>query len=125
MIVLRRLAQPFLAGIICGTVMLLLLLGLTQVYNLDRYNFGVANYLALILAFPTFIFGIFLFPPGTYVLHYSTLNLLLPSALWFIIAFGARLVTRSSRATLFICIGLFVIYVLFGYLAWLMFSTIG
>ena len=114
MMVLRRLARSLVAGIICGTVVLLLVLRLTQLYNLNPQHNDVVFFPLLILAF-----FLPMFSPTS-----SMFNLLVPFALWFIVEFGVGLVTRSSRATLFICIGLFVLYVLSGFVFLFLLSKI-
>jgi hypothetical protein len=106
MMTLRRLPQPLVAGIICGTVIVLLILAVTlfSYLNPQHNQLDLVLFSALILAFflPMFI-------PVS-----GASTLLLPFALWFIIGYLVSSVTHSNRATLFICIGLFVLDVLCG-----------
>ncbi|HEX8999898.1 MAG TPA: hypothetical protein VGB07_08355 [Blastocatellia bacterium] len=113
---LKRLAQALVTGLVCGSAVLLLILGLVQLYNLDpsRNRFFLDLQSIVNDPFPRTMFAQ---SPFDYYLQ--------PFALWFVVGLGARLVSRSNRAALFICIGLFVLNLLLGYFFDLLASGIG
>lgn len=113
---LRRFAQALVAGIVCGSAVLLLIVGLTQLYNLDPSHNGFVFDLQFILGVSASIFAVMLFSTSSLQRTVAYNYLMAPFVLWFIVGFGARLVSRSSRATLFICVALLLLNLVPGFL---------
>jgi hypothetical protein len=121
---LSRLALALVAGIVCGSSVLLLNIGLIQLYNLNPSHNGLFFDLQFILDASAFMFASFL-PTSILQKTYDYDYFLAPFALWFIVGLGARLVSRSGRATLFICVGLFFLNLLPGFVLALLMRGIG
>ncbi|MGB8644172.1 MAG: hypothetical protein WCF84_02980 [Anaerolineae bacterium] len=118
---LKRLVQPFLAGIACGMLVIWLRICFAALPFLTYSNpalYSLANQWSEILSFSLGLINYLLFPASflQMVSQYGYVGILLPFTIWFIIGFVTRLVSRNNRATTFICIGLFLLNVLIGYL---------
>jgi hypothetical protein len=113
---LRRLAQALAVGFICGTTMLMIWSGALLLYNLDtQHQFRVVTDGVWFLGNPTTFIGVLFLPQ--YFQNFRSGGAIPVSALWFVLGFVARLVSRSYRTTLFTFVALYAVaYVLASFM---------
>ncbi len=120
--IFKSLGQSLLAGVICGA--LILALFIAERY-LESLNSSLAGQLTAWLAAGPEVVVKSLLPQSFVRQLYGYDWRLPPVALWFTIGFVVRLLTRSNRATLYICILLFVLAVAFGEFSFMLNRGIG